>query len=78
MLMGVPVLARRAAAVGGTLGEGGVTFEGGDLAEVAEMACVLATDGEVRSRVLTAQQRRLSAFAPAAVEADLRRFIGSL
>ena len=78
MLMGVPVLARRAAAVGGTLGEGGVTFEGRDLAEVAEMARLLATDGELRAKVLAAQERRLSAFAPAAVEADLRRFIDSL
>jgi L-malate glycosyltransferase len=78
MIMGVPVLARRAAAVSWTLGEGGVTFEGRDLAEVAEMARLLATEGEVRSKVLAAQERRLSAFAPAAIEADLRRFIGSL
>ena len=78
MLMGVPVLARRAAAVEWTLGEGGVTFEGHDLAPVAEMARLLATDGELRSKVLAAQERRLSAFAPAAVEAELQRFIGSL
>jgi hypothetical protein len=72
------VLARRAAAVGDTLGEGGVTFEGRDLAEVAELARRLAEDGDLRSRVLAAQERRLQAFAPSAVEADLRRFIGSL
>ena len=42
------------------------------------MARLLATDGELRSKVLAAQERRLSAFAPAAVEAELRRFIGSL
>jgi glycosyltransferase involved in cell wall biosynthesis len=78
MLMGVPVLARRAAAVEWTLGEGGITFEGRDLAGIAEMARLLATDGELRSKVLAAQQRRLSALAPAAVEAELRRFIGSL
>jgi hypothetical protein len=78
MLMGVPVLARRAAAVEWTLGEGGVTFEGRDLAEIAEMARLLATDGALRSKVLAAQERRLSALAPAAVEAELRRFIGSL
>lgn len=78
MLTGVPVLARRAAAVEWTLGEGGVTFEGRDLAEIAELACLLAADGEVRARVLAAQERRLAALAPAAVEADLRRFIDSL
>ena len=78
MLMKVPVLARRAAAVAWTLGEGGVTFEGRDIAEIAEMARLLATDGELRSKVLAAQERRLAAFAPAAVEADLRRFVDSL
>jgi glycosyltransferase involved in cell wall biosynthesis len=78
MLMGVPVLARRAAAVGYTLGEGGVTFDGDDLAAVAEMARLLAAEGDLRSKVLAAQERRLQAFAPAAVEAELRRFVGSL
>jgi hypothetical protein len=42
------------------------------------MARLLATDGDLRAKVLAAQERRLSAFAPAAVEADLRRFIDSL
>jgi len=78
MLMGVPVLARRAAAVEWTLGEGGITFGGRDLAELAEMARLLAAEGELRSRVLAAQARRLSAFAPPAVEADLRRVIDPL
>jgi glycosyltransferase involved in cell wall biosynthesis len=78
MLMRVPVLARRAAAVAWTLGEGGITFEGRDVAEVAELGHLLATDGELRSRVLAAQDRRLSAFAPAAVEAELRRYVDSL
>lgn len=78
MLLGVPVLARRAAAVGDTLGEGGVTFEGHDLAEIAELARRLAEDGDLRSKVLAAQERRLHAFAPSAVEAHLRRFVGSL
>jgi glycosyltransferase involved in cell wall biosynthesis len=78
MIMGVPVLARRAAAVGFTLGEGGVTFEGRDLAEIAELARLLAATGELRSRVLAAQERRLAAFLPVAVEAELRRYVGGL
>jgi glycosyltransferase involved in cell wall biosynthesis len=78
MLLRVPVLARRAAAVEWTLGGGGITFEGGDLAEVAEVARLLASEGDLRSRVLAAQDRRLAAFAPPAVEADLRRFVDSL
>jgi glycosyltransferase involved in cell wall biosynthesis len=78
MLTGVPVLARRAAAVAWTLGEGGVTFEGRDLPAIAEMAWLLARPGELRAKVLAAQERRLAAFAPAAVEADLRRYVDSL
>jgi glycosyltransferase involved in cell wall biosynthesis len=78
MLMGVPVLARRAAAVGFTLGDAGVTFEGNDLAEVAELGRELVVDGALRARVLAGQARRLGAFAPAAVEATLRRFVESL
>jgi glycosyltransferase involved in cell wall biosynthesis len=78
MLMGVPVLARRAAAVGFTLGDAGVTFEGNDLAEVAEIGRALVVDQALRARVLAAQQKRLEAFAPAAVESALRRYVESL
>jgi L-malate glycosyltransferase len=78
MLMGVPVLARRAAAVPWTLGEGGVTFDGEDLARVAEMGRALTGDAKLRARVLAAQERRVRALAPAAVAADLRRFVESL
>jgi glycosyltransferase involved in cell wall biosynthesis len=78
MLMGVPVLARRAAAVAFTLGEGGVTFDGREIAEIAEMARALVTDQALRGKVLTAQERRLAALAPAAVEAELRRLIEAL
>ena len=78
MLMGVPVLARRAAAVGFTLGDAGVTFEGNDLAEVAEIGRALVVDQALRARVLAGQQKRLAAFAPAAVESALRRYVESL
>jgi glycosyltransferase involved in cell wall biosynthesis len=78
MLMGVPVLARRTGAVGWTLGEGGLTFEEEGIAEIGEMARALVEGEELRERVLAAQRRRLAALAPAAVEADLRRFLDSL
>jgi len=78
MLMDVPVLARRAGAVPFTLGEAGVTFEGCDLAEIAEIGRALAEDQELRQGVLGAQQRRLAAFAPQAVEAQLRGFLEEL
>ncbi len=78
MLMDVPVLARRAAAVGFTLGGAGVTFEGNDLAEIAELGRALTQDASLRERVLAGQRRRLAAFTPEAVAADLRRFLESV
>jgi glycosyltransferase involved in cell wall biosynthesis len=78
MLMGVPVLAHRAAAVPDTLGEAGVQFGEKRVDEVAEMAHLLATDQGLRSAVLAGQRRRLQAFAPAAVEGTLKAYVDSL
>lgn len=78
MLMDVPVLAHRAAAVGDTLGDAGLQFEGKPIAEVAELAFLLANDEELRARVLAGQRRRLAAFAPEAVLATLRAHLESL
>jgi len=78
MLMRVPVLARAAAAVPDTLGGAGVSFSGRSLAEVAELAHLLATDESLRSSVLAGQDRRLAAFAPAAVESALRGYLDAL
>jgi L-malate glycosyltransferase len=78
MLMDVPVLARRAAAIGDTLGDAGVQFEGKPLEEVAELAFLLAHDEATRARVLASQRRRLRAFAPETVLATLRGHIESL
>jgi glycosyltransferase involved in cell wall biosynthesis len=78
MLMDVPVLAYRAGAVPGTLGRAGVLFDEKEFDEVAEMAARLATPGPLRAAVLAAQTRRLTHFAPAAVEATLRSYVDSL
>ena len=75
MLLDVPVLAFRATAVGDTLGEAGLQFSSKSLADVAELAHLLATDAGLRGRVLEGQRRRLAAFAPAAVEAKLRAYL---
>jgi L-malate glycosyltransferase len=77
MLMDVPILARRGTAVSDTLGPAGVQFGDDSLAEVAEMAATLARDDDLRAGILAGQRRRLEAFAPAAVEATLRRFLES-
>jgi glycosyltransferase involved in cell wall biosynthesis len=78
MLMDVPVLAYRAAAVPDTLGPAGVQFSAKRLPEVAELAYALASDAELRGAVLAGQRRRLAAFAPESVEAALRRHLESL
>jgi glycosyltransferase involved in cell wall biosynthesis len=78
MIMGVPILAYRATAVGDTLGEAGLQVSEKSLAEVAELAYRLATDAALRGTVLEGQRRRLAAFEPAAVEATLRAHLASL
>jgi glycosyltransferase involved in cell wall biosynthesis len=75
MLMGVPILARRCAAVPDTLGDAGVQFDDAPLDELAEMAHRLSTDRALREGVLAGQRRRLAAFAPAAVEAALKEYV---
>ena len=78
MLMRVPVVAYRCTAVGDTLGGAGLQFEEKRLAPMAEAAHLVATDTTVRARVLEGQDRRLAAFAPAAVEGVLRRYLEAL
>jgi len=78
MLMNVPILAYRKAAVPFTLGDAGVMFDEKDPAEVAEMAYRLASDTALRASVLAGQQRRLQAFAPATVETTLRGHLEAL
>jgi glycosyltransferase involved in cell wall biosynthesis len=78
MLMRVPVLAYSATAVPHTLGGAGVQFTEKRLPEVAEIAHTLVTDDRLRAEVLAGQDRRLSAFAPDAVEGALRGYVDSL
>lgn len=79
MLLRVPVLAYSATAVPHTLGSAGVRFEDkAALAEVGEMAHLLARPGPLREAVLREQDERLAALAPAAVEAALRGYLESL
>ncbi|HSB60876.1 MAG TPA: glycosyl transferase, partial [Vicinamibacteria bacterium] len=65
-------------AVPHTLGGAGVQFTEKRLAEVAETAHRLVTDGALREAVLAGQDRRLAAFAPSAVEGALRGYLESL
>jgi glycosyltransferase involved in cell wall biosynthesis len=78
MLLGVPVLAYRAAAVPDTLGSAGVQFSEKRIPEVAELAYLLASDAGLRASVLAGQGQRVRALAPEAVEATLKGHLESL
>ena len=71
------VLAYSATAVPHTLGGAGVQFTEKRFAEVTEAAHLLVTDASLREAVLAGQDRRLPAFAPAAVEGALRGYLES-
>jgi hypothetical protein len=51
---------------------------GARLAEVAELAQLLASDEPLRAAVLAGQERRLAAFAPESVLGTLRGHLESL
>lgn len=78
MLLDVPVLAYRAAAVPDTLGTAGVQFREKRIPELAELAHQLANHAQLRRDVLAGQRRRLQAFAPETVEALLKAHLESL
>ena len=78
MIMGVPILAYAATAVGFTLGDAGVQFREKRIDEMAEMAHRLVEDAQLRRAVLAGQVRRLAAFAPATVEATLSSYVDGL
>jgi glycosyltransferase involved in cell wall biosynthesis len=71
MYFGVPILARRAAAVPETLGTAGILFTRLGYEEIAEMAHLLTNDKALRAQVVRRQRERLQKFAPARVEAKL-------
>ncbi|MGD8329940.1 MAG: glycosyltransferase [Acidobacteriota bacterium] len=75
MTLGVPVLARRAAAVPETLADAGVLLESDDPALWAEMLATVAADGHLREELIARGRRRVAQFEPAAV---LARWVGEL
>jgi glycosyltransferase involved in cell wall biosynthesis len=78
MYFGLPILARKAAAVPETLGNAGVLFGRLGYEQVAEMAHLLVTDQALRAQVIARQQERLKAFAPTRTEARLRQILVQL
>ena len=77
MYLGTPVLAYDAAAVGETVGDGGVLLRGKkDLAEAAEAAHLLAEDLGWRQAAVDAGRERVKAFATDVVAARTRAVLG--
>jgi len=78
MYFGLPILARKEAAIPETLGDVGVLFTRLGYAEVAEMAHLLVTDQALRAQVISRQRERLQEMAPSLVEARLRSILARL
>jgi glycosyltransferase involved in cell wall biosynthesis len=69
MWFDVPVLAFRSSAVPETLGRAALIFtDKRDLCEVAVLARILVTDGELRGKIIAAQRKRRQAFLPQEIE----------
>ena len=65
MWFDIPVLAFASSAIPETLAEAALMFtDKQDLAEVAALAHIVATDGTLRRRVIRAQRLRRAAFLP--------------
>lgn len=76
MWFDIPVLAYKSSAVPETLGEGGLLFtDKQDLNKLAAVARLLMHDPEVRSKILSGQQRRRQVFVPESIQLTLEQFI---
>jgi glycosyltransferase involved in cell wall biosynthesis len=78
MYFGVPILARKAAAVPETLGAAGVLFTKLQYAEIAEMADLMVSDHGLREQVIRTQQERLLQLGPSQAEAALQQALARL
>ena len=76
MYLGTPVVAFEAAAVGETVGAGGLLLARKDLAEVAETCALVAEDGALRGRLVAAGKRRVADFATETVAQRTRETLG--
>jgi len=71
MHFGVPIVAYAAAAVPGTLGEGGILVGEKEYDEIAEIMDYVLTKDGVKETLIAAGRRRLADFAPEKIEAQL-------
>jgi glycosyltransferase involved in cell wall biosynthesis len=78
MAANVPIVAYAAGAVPETLGGAGLLFSPKDLELAAELLGTVVYDRQVRDGILDGQRKRLQAFTPHAIEAQLRTTIDGL
>jgi len=76
MHLGVPVVAYDAAAVGETVGEGGIRLPRKDLAEAAEACALVVERADLRERVVEAGHRRVRDFDTEAVARRTKAALG--
>ena len=72
----LPVVAYDAAAIGETVGDGGVVLRERDLAETAEAAAMVSERTDLRERLVAAGERRLKDFDPEKVAERTRQVLG--
>lgn len=75
MYMGVPIIAYNCSAVSETLGDAGVLVNQKRCSEIAEMAHLLVTDEDFRTRVINKQKDRALYFQPDALVARLQKVL---
>ena len=78
MYFGVPVIARKAAAVPETLGGAGLLLTARNDAATAELIALLDEDRALRERVVARQRERLQAFMPDRVRGRLEQLLQDL
>jgi glycosyltransferase involved in cell wall biosynthesis len=76
MRFGLPVVAYDAAAIGETVGTGGVLLRERDLAEAAETAAMVAERPDLHEALVAAGERRVRDFDPDAVAERTRQVLG--
>lgn len=76
MHLGLPVVAYDAAAVGETMGTGGLTLPRSDPAEVAEACALVMERADLREQMIAAGHRRVSDFATDAVARRTKEALG--
>ena len=77
MHFGLPIVARAAAGVPGTLGAGGILLKGPDPVLASEVLARVLGDGALRSALGERSRARLEAFQPAVVQERLRQVLRS-